>query len=159
MVKDSVGKVTVQIRWWIPYKIIMVCVLDKIRVTCMPWKNPLLQFYSIVQKIPMKLTTRSCPRTTTSWCKYQSDIFTGKQTYKVKINIPKAIHDVLKPIFSYKDLVSDTLCLDSETQNVNEAFNGLIWKWCPKDVFVGRTVLEMGVSSAILAYNGGIMAF
>ena len=29
--------------------------------------------------------------------------------------------------------------------------NGMVWKKCPKDVFVGRETLEMGVSSAIIA--------
>lgn len=33
--------------------------------------------------------------------------------------------------------------------------NGMIWKWCPKDVFVGRNTLELGVSSAVISFNGG----
>ena len=43
-------------------------------------------------------------------------------------------------------------CLHGKTQNVNEALNGLI---CPKDVFVSKNVIEIGVSSAIIHFNDG----
>ena len=47
-------------------------------------------------------------------------------------------------------------CLHDKTQNNNESLNGLIWKRCPKDVFVGRTTLELGVASAIISFNDGL---
>ena len=31
-----------------------------------------------------------------------------------------------------------------------------IWKRCPKDVYVGQQILEIGVSSAILSFNEGM---
>jgi len=31
----------------------------------------------------------------------------------------------------------------------------LFWKRCPKDVFVGRSTLEIGVSSAVISFNNG----
>ena len=99
-----------------------------------------------------------CPRTANSWCKYQADKVTGKKTYKQYINIPSAVSNIIKPIFSHKDLGSEVLlarCIDGETQNVNEALNQIIWKKVPKDVFVGRTTLEIGVYSAIISYNDG----
>ena len=34
-----------------------------------------------------------------SWCKWQSDIATGKQTYKKKLNLPVAIMNEIKPVF------------------------------------------------------------
>ena len=40
-------------------------------------------------------------------------------------------------------------CLHEKTQNNNESRNGLIWKRCPKDVFLGRVTLELGVFSAV----------
>ena len=46
-------------------------------------------------------------------------------------------------------------CLHGKTQNSNESINGVIWKRCPKDVFVGRKVLEMGVASAVISFNDG----
>ena len=42
-------------------------------------------------------------------------------------------------------------CLHGKTQNNNESLNGLLWKRCPKDVFVGRVTLELGVASAVTA--------
>ena len=44
-------------------------------------------------------------------------------------------------------------CLHGKTENNNESLNGLIWKRCPKDVFVGRVTLELGVASAVIAFN------
>ena len=47
-------------------------------------------------------------------------------------------------------------CLHGKTQNNNESLNGLIWKRCPKDVFVGHVTLELGVASAVIAFNDGL---
>ena len=44
-----------------------------------------------------------CPQGKDSWCKYQSGKVTGASTYKSKINIPVAVCDVIKPIFSHDD--------------------------------------------------------
>ena len=46
-------------------------------------------------------------------------------------------------------------CLHGETQNVNEALNGVIWQKYPKRVYVGRITLEVGVASAVISYNDG----
>ncbi|XP_065684393.1 uncharacterized protein LOC136096747 [Hydra vulgaris] len=82
---------------------------------------------------------------------------TGKKTYKENICIPAAVRDFIKPIFI--DLGSDVLlekCLHGKTQNPNEALNPLIWKRCPKDIFVERTALCVGVASAVLYFNNGL---
>ena len=99
---------------------------------------------------------RFCPRTPDSWCKWQVAKLKNIKECKPKTNIPKWIHDIIRPIF--EDLSADELlskCLHGQTQNVNESLNQLIWKRCPKDVFVGRKVLELGVYSAVLHYNDG----
>ena len=46
-------------------------------------------------------------------------------------------------------------CLHGSTQNVNEALNKIIWNKCPKQVFVERKMLKIGVYFAILEYNDG----
>ena len=46
-------------------------------------------------------------------------------------------------------------CLHGKTRNNNESINNLIWKRCPKDVYVGRTVLEIGAASAVISFNEG----
>ena len=45
-------------------------------------------------------------------------------------------------------------CLLGKTQN-NDAVNALIWKRCPKDNYVGLTVLEIGTASSVINFNDG----
>ena len=73
-----------------------------------------------------------------------------------KINIPKGIHDEIRPIFL--DLSKDELlakCLHGETQNNNESWNNMIWAKCPKNVFVTKPLLQLGVNSAVIGLNEG----
>ena len=46
-------------------------------------------------------------------------------------------------------------CFHGQTQNTNQALNAIIWTRYPKNIFVGRTTLEMGVNYAILNLNNG----
>ena len=75
-------------------------------------------------------------------------------TYKDKPGLPAAARELVKSIFT--DLSNDELlkkCLLAKTQNNNKSINNLIWKKCPKDVYVGRTVLEIGTASAVINFN------
>lgn len=47
-------------------------------------------------------------------------------------------------------------CLHGKTQNANESINGVIWKKCPKDIFVSKPTLIMGVDSAVINFNAGV---
>ena len=70
-----------------------------------------------------------CPRMKESWCRYQSDIITGKTTYKHKPLLPEIVSNEIKHIFSYKDLGNEELlskCLHGKTQNTNESINNVI---------------------------------
>ena len=70
--------------------------------------------------------------------------------------MPIAIYEVIKPIFL--DLSKDILlvkCLYGKMQNPNKALNNLIGTKCPKNVYVEKEVLEMGVCSAIINFNDG----
>ena len=93
-----------------------------------------------------------CPTGVDSWCKYHAD----KETYKPKPRLRAAIREFIRLLFlklSDENLLSK--CLYDKTQNSNESINGVIWKRCPKDVFVGRKVLEKGVASAVISSNDG----
>ena len=47
-------------------------------------------------------------------------------------------------------------CFPGETQNpLNEAFNKLVSTRCPKTAYVSRSIIELGVNSAVLHYNEG----
>ena len=99
-----------------------------------------------------------CPRTAESWCKYQSDKITNKNTYKTNISLPPAIRILLVPIF--KDLSKDDLlmkCCHGKTQNVNEALHSVIWQRCPKEIYTARSVVEIAAASAAINYNEGAM--
>ena len=70
------------------------------------------------------------------------------------------IHGIIKPIFV--DLSDDNLlskCLHGSTQNVNEALNQIIWNKCPKQVFVEKKMLEIGVYSAMLENSDWLLVF
>ena len=97
-----------------------------------------------------------CPRDEKTWCKWQLDKLNNTNKHKDKINLPIWIHSTLKPIF--QELFDDSLlqkCLHGQTQNANEAFNGVIWSRCPKNIFVSRKTFEMGINSAVLHFNDG----
>ena len=87
-----------------------------------------------------------CPETADSWCKYQADKLNNTDTYKEKPGIPAVIRETIRPVFiSLSDDKLLNKCLQGKTQNNIASLNGLIWKLCPKDVFVGCTTLELGV--------------
>ena len=74
--------------------------------------------------------------------------------------MPVAIHKVIYLIF--QNLCDDELlgrCLDGTTQNSNEAVNQIVWKKCPKDTFISRIVLEIGVASVVINFNDGMSGF
>ena len=59
-----------------------------------------------------------CSKGKNSWCKWQSEIATGKQTYKKKLNLPVAIMNEIKPVF--QELLNVKMlekCLHGMTQN------------------------------------------
>ena len=97
-----------------------------------------------------------CARSSQSWCKFHADKINNTGLYKNKLGLPSVVRDATKPAFM--DLSDDNLfkkCLHGQTQNNNELLNGVIWKQCPEDVFVGWSALEMGVASAVRSFNYG----
>ena len=103
-------------------------------------------FYHCCEATSLEQRHQFCPNTGSSWCKYQNDIISDTNTYKHKPGIHIKIRNLIQPVFM--NLSSDELlskCLHGKTQNTNESLNGVIWKRCPKDMYVGRTTLGMGV--------------
>ena len=102
-----------------------------------------------------ELCHQFCPKGKENWCKWQVSKITNAQ-YVPKINIPKWIYDEILPIFL--DLSKDELLakyLYGETQNNNESLNNMLWAKCPKNVFVTKPVLQLGVNSAVIEFNEG----
>lgn len=65
----------------------------------------------------------------------------------------------IRPIF--RDLSNPELlkrCLHKGTQHANESLNNLIWTRIPKNIFVMKENLELGVYEAVASYNKGNLA-
>ena len=85
-----------------------------------------------------------CPKGIDSWCRYQKAQALG-YVYLHKEPIPKAIVDLLKPI--YARLGSKSLmekCVDGFTQNANESLHSIVWRFCPKTV-LGSSCSRVGL--------------
>lgn len=98
-----------------------------------------------------------CPKPPDTWCRYWKAQEKGELAiFKHKNSIPVAVMEVIKHDFQH--LAKPELlkrCLHGKTQNVNEAFNHVIWNRLPKNVFVGRLTLELGVYEAVISFNEG----
>ena len=46
-------------------------------------------------------------------------------------------------------------CLHGKTQNQNESLNGMVCQRVPKEVYVGRYILEFGLYDAVAHFNIG----
>ena len=93
-----------------------------------------------------------CPKTEMSWCKYQANI--TNKTYKYKTGIHNKICKtsvlgakwwrIVKKVSPWKNTEYEWVCQWCYLE-----------KKCPKDKYVGRSTLEMGVDSAIISFNFG----
>ena len=99
---------------------------------------------------------RYCPPGKDTSCKYKLDHENQTNNYKSNINLPQYIFDLLLPIF--EDLSNNVLLsrfLLGKTQNANETLNSIVWSKCPKNIFVSKDLIEIGLNSAILQFNEG----
>lgn len=98
-----------------------------------------------------------CPQGDASWCKYQKAKAEGKlKNFHHKNVIPAPVMDSIKKIF--KDLSDPKLlnrCLGGRTQNPNESFNSLVWKFCPKISGSSRIIADIAANEALVAFNEG----
>ena len=96
-----------------------------------------------------------CPEGAESWCKWQKARTTGKE-YDHKDPLPDAIVQLIRSIYSR--LGSQSLlekCVDGYTQNANEALHSTVWKFCPKELFMGKIGVETACSLAVCCFNDG----
>lgn len=98
-----------------------------------------------------------CPIPPDTWCPFRRAETDGSGTSYHHTNIiPLPVMEAIKPVF--KDMSHNNLlkkCLHWKTQNVNEAFNNVLWTRLPKNVFVGKHTLELGTAEAVCTWNDG----
>lgn len=97
-----------------------------------------------------------CPLGEDSWCNYQVAKARGIPYTHKGPGIPIEIIRQIKPV--YERLTDKKMlqkCLHGKTQNTNESFNGMIWKRCPKETYVGHTTVNLCVMDAVCHYNRG----
>ena len=100
-----------------------------------------------------------CPTGSNSWCRYQQDSANKTKLHKHGAGLPKEVIKLVKPV--YQRLSDSSLlekCLHGKTQNQNEALNGLIWQRIPKEVFLHKNTMELGVYDAVSHLNMGSKA-
>ena len=98
-----------------------------------------------------------CPTGKESWCKWQQQA-AGKPGVIVehKDGLPNAVPNAIKPL--YVRLTERPLlerCVRGATQNVNEWYNGMLWRLCPKETFCGVETLQTAVHLATAIFNHG----
>ena len=99
-----------------------------------------------------------CSEDPNTWCKYHAAKIHGTVNTD-KPGLPKIVREAIMPTF--QELSDDTVlkrCLHGFTHST-ESINDIIWKRFSKNVFVGRTVIEIGICSAVVCFNDGAVWF
>ena len=97
-----------------------------------------------------------CPEGESSWCKFQRANSTGQTPPAHRTTIPKAVGDVIKPVFDR--LSEESLlqrCLKGSTQNRNESLHATVWDRCPKSQSGTPKTVETAIGLAVINFNDG----
>ncbi|KAL7292655.1 hypothetical protein TKK_0013781 [Trichogramma kaykai] len=100
-----------------------------------------------------------CPVGPSSWCAWQRAKFGGTLNtfqHNRQNNLPPAVMDEIKDIYTAltdKQLLQR--CIGTYSQNPNESFNHILWKYVPKKLWSGGKILEIGAYMAVGSFNDG----
>jgi hypothetical protein len=92
-----------------------------------------------------------------TWCKYLKAVASGEQydhsqhthlSAEILINIKHIFQDLANPLLLKQ-------CLHGGTQNASESLNNIIWNRIPKNIFVSKNSLDLGIYEAVCSYNMG----
>ena len=101
-----------------------------------------------------------CPTGADAWCGWQRVQAGSDEEYLHHNIMPEAGFEVIKPTYiSLTDKALLQQCLRGATQNLNEAFNAMIWNLCPKQAFAGAEVVEISAHLAAARFNHGAATF
>ncbi|KAE8742809.1 hypothetical protein FOCC_FOCC011667 [Frankliniella occidentalis] len=104
-----------------------------------------------------------CPTGKESWCffnkrKAQKSKEKGSHD-KMPLQLNEKVFKAVLPV--YKRLSSDELltrCTKGQTQNANESLHSVIWKKCPKHIFISKARMEIGITQGVGEFNMGCVA-
>ena len=85
-------------------------------------------------------------------CTFSTD---STKLYRSGLGLPDEIIAVVKPFIPLSTNALLSKCLDGKTHNQKESVNSIIWNRLPKSIFVGATVLELGVYDAVAPFDIG----
>ena len=98
-----------------------------------------------------------CPEGADSWCTWQkSKANNNLDQYIHKTPLHKDVVVAITPI--YEDLSDKELlkkCLGGFTQNNNESFNALVWKFAPKTLSSEAVIVHLAAYLATILFNDG----
>lgn len=126
-------------------------------------KNAILATIEHMSSTDLKPKHKLCPKGEESWCFYNKakakrQKVPSHNTMSVSLN--STVYEKLKPV--YVRLSSDELlnrCSRIGTQNANESLHSLVWRRCPKELFMSRRRYEIGATRAVGEFNMGRSAF
>lgn len=99
-----------------------------------------------------------CPTGPETWCQYNQHVLrdTLEDYSKPVPLLPRWIRETLIPLFDrHSDLSLLERCQLAATQNINESFNQLIWKRCPKVYWCSGQSVFIGTMLATIKFNQG----
>jgi len=103
----------------------------------------------------------NCPPGPAGWCFYNNARAKNeepKSHSEMSIRLTPELVKRMEPL--YNRLSDEKLlsrCARGATQNANESLHALVWRYCPKTVFVTRPRLELAVAHAVAEFNMGTL--
>ncbi|XP_068081863.1 uncharacterized protein [Anabrus simplex] len=101
----------------------------------------------------------TCPKGVDSWCFFNRQQAEGKPVdshSRMTCKLRPSVVTKIAPV--YQRLASDEMlrrCCAGKTQNANESLHSMVWSKCPKEVFISKSKLELGILRAVSEFNMG----
>lgn len=102
-----------------------------------------------------------CPRGKDSWCFYNKANAKKVQPHShgsMSVFLNKKVVEQIQPI--YERLSNPELlnrCTKGLTQNANEALHSVLWRKCPKEIFVSKKKIDIAAAHAVAEFNMGAL--
>ncbi|XP_058796973.1 uncharacterized protein LOC131667523 [Phymastichus coffea] len=102
-----------------------------------------------------------CPKGEKSWCFFNKATALGLRPpthNNMPVFLNSTVNERLKPIFerlSKTELLAG--CSQGLTQNANEGLHSVVWRLCPKTIFVSKDKIEIAAAKGVAHFNLGAL--